>query len=173
MICQNTVEGGPSGFATVTSSGVKSCLAILYNLEKLDLYLKILTKLLFKALCPDDKICAAMGVRSVVAPTLNALFYAVKGVYSALGSLGDVMLRYLSSLAKINNRVGVPSARGLGCDDLNFEWSIVCAILPGLMGIWQKRMESCARWSNTQIKVAQPRSTSRWDTVQLVSTQGA
>ena len=46
-----------------------------------------------------------MGVRSVVAPTLNALFYAVKGVYSALGSLGDVMLRYLSSLAKINCRV--------------------------------------------------------------------
>ena len=46
-----------------------------------------------KALCPDDKICVAMGVRSVVAPTLNALFYALKGVYSALGSVGEVLLR--------------------------------------------------------------------------------
>ena len=52
-----------------------------------------LISLLSKALCPDDKICVAMGVRSVVAPTLNALFYAVKGVYSALGSLGEVLLR--------------------------------------------------------------------------------
>ena len=48
---------------------------------------------LSKALCPDDKICVAMGVRSVVAPTLNALFYALKGVYSALGSIGEVLLR--------------------------------------------------------------------------------
>ena len=48
---------------------------------------------LSQALCPDDKICVAMGVRSVVAPTLNALFYAAKGVYGALGSLGEVLLR--------------------------------------------------------------------------------
>ena len=52
-----------------------------------------LTSSLSKALCPDDKICVAMGVRSVVAPTLNALFYALKGVYSALGSIGEVLLR--------------------------------------------------------------------------------
>ena len=35
---------------------------------------------------------------------------------------------------------GVPSARGLGRADLNFECSTVCPILPGLMGIWQKRL---------------------------------
>ena len=45
-----------------------------------------------QALCPDDKICTAMGVRSVVAPTLNALFYAIKGVCSALGTVGEVIL---------------------------------------------------------------------------------
>ena len=53
-----------------------------------------LISLFSKALCPDDKICVAMGVRSVVAPTLNALFYALKGAYSALGSIGEVMLRW-------------------------------------------------------------------------------
>ena len=48
---------------------------------------------------------------------------------------------------------GVPSARGLGWVDLDFEYSTVCPILPGLMGIWQKWQGSWARWWNTQIKV--------------------
>ena len=48
---------------------------------------------------------------------------------------------------------GVPFARSLGWVDLNFECSIFCPILPGLMGIWQKRLGRRARWWNTQIKV--------------------
>ena len=48
---------------------------------------------------------------------------------------------------------GVPSARGLGWVDLNFECFTSWPILPGLMGIWQKRLGSRARWWNTQIKV--------------------
>ena len=44
------------------------------------------------------------------------------------------------------------SARGLGWIDLNFELS-VCPILPGGMGIWQKRPGKWARWWNTQIKI--------------------
>ena len=46
-----------------------------------------------------------------------------------------------------------PSARGLGWVDFNFECSTVCLILPGLMGIWQKRLGSWAKWWNAQIKV--------------------
>ena len=41
----------------------------------------------------------------------------------------------------------------LGWDDLDFECSTVCPILPGLKGIWQKRLGSWARWWNTEIKV--------------------
>ena len=41
----------------------------------------------------------------------------------------------------------------LGWDDLDFECSTVCPILPGLKGIWQKRLGSWARRWNTQIKV--------------------
>ena len=37
---------------------------------------------------------------------------------------------------------GVPSARGLGWVDLNFECSTVCPILPMLMGIRQKQLGS-------------------------------
>ena len=48
---------------------------------------------------------------------------------------------------------GVPSARGLGLVDLNFEYSTVCPILPRLMAIWQKRLGRWARRWNTQIKV--------------------
>ena len=39
-----------------------------------------------------------------------------------------------------NNYRVVPSALGLGCIDLNIECSTVCLNLPGLMGIWQKRL---------------------------------
>ena len=35
---------------------------------------------------------------------------------------------------------GDSSGRGLGWVDMNFECSTVCPILPGLMGIWQKRL---------------------------------
>ena len=37
--------------------------------------------------------------------------------------------------------------------DLNFECSTVCPILPGLVGIWQKRLARWARWWNTQINI--------------------
>ena len=43
----------------------------------------------------------------------------------------------------------------VGCVNLNFECSTVCPILPGLMGIWQKRLGRWARLWNTQIKVNQ------------------
>ena len=51
----------------------------------------------------------------------------------------------------------VPSTRGMGWVDLNFECSIVCPILPGLMGIWQKQLD--------KMVITQPRSTSRGDTL--------
>ena len=35
------------------------------------------------------------------------------------------------------------------------------------MGIWQQQLGSWARWWNTQIKVNQPRFTSRWDTLYI------
>ena len=41
----------------------------------------------------------------------------------------------------------------LGWVDLNFHYSTVCLILPGLMGVWQKRLGSWARWWNSQIQV--------------------
>ena len=37
--------------------------------------------------------------------------------------------------------------------ELNFECSIVCPIMPGPMGTWQKRLSSWTRWRNTEIKV--------------------
>ena len=43
----------------------------------------------------------------------------------------------------------------LGWVDLNFDYSTVCLILPGLMGVWQKRLGSWARWWNSQIQVNQ------------------
>ena len=41
----------------------------------------------------------------------------------------------------------------LGWVDLNFDYSTVCLILPGLMGVWQKWLGSWARWWNSQIQV--------------------
>ena len=46
---------------------------------------------------------------------------------------------------------GVPSARGLGWIDLDFECSTVGPILPGIMGIWQKWLGSWARWWNIKV----------------------
>ena len=48
------------------------------------------------------------------------------------------------------NVKGVPSARGLGLLDLDFEHSTVSPILLRLMGIWQKRLGNWARWWNTE-----------------------
>ena len=41
----------------------------------------------------------------------------------------------------------------LGRVDLNFDYSTVCLILPGLMGVGQKWLGSWARWWNSQIQV--------------------
>ena len=41
----------------------------------------------------------------------------------------------------------------LGWVDMNFDYSTVCLILPGLMGVWQKRLGIWARWWNSQIQV--------------------
>ena len=48
---------------------------------------------------------------------------------------------------------GVLRELRLGFVDLDFECSTVCPTLLGLMGIWQKRLVSWARWWNTEIKV--------------------
>ena len=65
---------------------------------------------------------------------------------------------------------GVPSACGVGEVDLNFECFTVCPILPGLMGIWQKRLCSWARWMEHPNQSTQPRSTSTWDTLLFYQT---
>ena len=73
-------------------------------------------------------------------------------------SLGMVMTGCLAQLRGILYRPflqGVPSARGMGRLDLNFDCSIVCPILPWMMGICQKWLGSWARWWNTQIKFNQ------------------
>ena len=41
----------------------------------------------------------------------------------------------------------------LGWVNLNFDYSTVCLILPGLVGVWEKRLGSWARWGNSQIQV--------------------
>ena len=41
----------------------------------------------------------------------------------------------------------------LGWVDLDLRCSTVCPILPGLIGIWPKRLCSWARWWNAKIKV--------------------
>ena len=41
----------------------------------------------------------------------------------------------------------------LGWVDFKFDCSTVCLILPGLMGVWQKRLGSWARRWNSQIQV--------------------
>ena len=41
----------------------------------------------------------------------------------------------------------------LGWVDLNFDYSTVCLILPGLMGVWQKWLGSWGRRGNSQIQV--------------------
>ena len=43
---------------------------------------------------------------------------------------------------------GVPSARGLGLVDLNCECSTVWPILPGVTGIWQKRLGNMVEHTN-------------------------
>ena len=43
------------------------------------------------------------------------------------------------------NIKGIPCARGLGWVDFDFEWSTVCPILPGLIGIAQKGLGSWAK----------------------------
>ena len=48
---------------------------------------------------------------------------------------------------------GLPSELRLGFVDLDYGCSTVCSTLLGLMGIWQKRLGSWARWWNTEIKV--------------------
>ena len=48
---------------------------------------------------------------------------------------------------------GDPFARGMSWVDLIFECFTVCPILPGLMGICQKQLDSWERWWNTEIKV--------------------
>ena len=52
----------------------------------------------------------------------------------------------------------VPSELRLGFVDLDFECSTVCSILPGLIGIFQKRLGSWARCKTQKSKSTQPRS---------------
>ena len=58
-----------------------------------------------------------------------------------------------SGRRQVGSLQGVPSELRLGFVDLDFEGSTVCPTLLGLMGIWQKRLGSWARWWNTEIKV--------------------
>ena len=58
--------------------------------------------------------------------------------------LGGIIYRVLQD---------VSSELRLGFADFDFECSTVCPTLLGLVGIWQKRLGSWARWWNTEIKV--------------------
>ena len=57
---------------------------------------------------------------------------------------------------------GVPSTRGLGWVDLNFDCSTVFPILHGLIGILQKCLGKRVEHQNQS---TQPGSTSRWNTL--------
>ena len=89
-------------------------------------------------------------------PTVAALHVLTERALelpSATKEQGGYVFRSYISTYKISKLQGIPCARGMGCVDLNFECSTVCPNLPGLLGIWQKRLCSWARWWNTQIKV--------------------
>ena len=51
---------------------------------------------------------------------------------------------------------GVPSSRGLGWVDLNFQCSTVCPIRPGLIGVWQKRLGKMAEHPNISQSIPVP-----------------
>ncbi len=46
----------------------------------------------YQALCPDDEVCTAAGVRSVVAPTINAVVYAVQNFYQIISNIGQIVV---------------------------------------------------------------------------------
>ena len=50
-----------------------------------------------QALCPDALNCESMGVRSVIAPTLNAIVFAVKNLAEVVKSIGYIVIRYLQN----------------------------------------------------------------------------
>ena len=62
--------------------------------------------------------------------------------------LGKLYLRGLLPIYRVAHLV-----LNLGWVDLKFDYSTVCLILPGLMGVWQNRLGSWARWGNSQIQV--------------------
>ena len=70
-----------------------------------------------------------------------------------LKSLPLLVAGHVRQVLSLISLQGVQSELRLGFVDLNFECSTVCPILLGLMGIWQKRLGSWARWWNTEIKV--------------------
>ena len=55
------------------------------------------------------------------------------------------ILSYLDDQYRVAHLVA-----NLGRVDLHFDYSSVCLILPGLMGVW---LDSWARWWNSQIQV--------------------
>ena len=89
-------------------------------------------------------------------------------VYGLKNIQAEEMVEFSSGLkVRINEkpwlctgREGVPCARRM----VMLTWIPLSARLLGLMGIWQKRLCSWARWWDTEIKVnTQPRSKSTWD----------
>ena len=104
------------------------------------------------------------GIFTVGVAGVYQLTFTAKYVSSSKGRFGawsDVYVNntvskscvWLKSLGKSKEIQGVSSARGLGWVDFIFACSTVCPILPGTVGILQKRMGSWARWWNMQIKV--------------------
>ena len=67
-----------------------------------------------------------------------------------------------SGRRQVGSLQGVPSELRLGFVDLDFEGSTVCPTLLGLMGIWQKRLGSWARWWNKEIILVNPNQVSAY-----------
>ena len=78
-----------------------------------------------------------------------------RGQIVTLGQFGNESLYQLMGSRYVQ---GVPSARGLGWVDLNFECSTVRRILPGLMVIWQKRLRKVGEHPNQRQPKPGPRA---------------
>ena len=92
----------------------------------------------------------AARIRNNTRPRAHIYYHTCTGCARGPGRVGLTLILVFQLGHPVQ---GDSSARGLGWVDLNFECFTVCAVLPGLMGIWQKWLDRWARWWNTQIKV--------------------
>ena len=63
------------------------------RLKFLHKFTKVIDQPFIQALCPDAVDCGSFGVRSVIAPTLNAIVYAVQNLAEVIKNVGYIVIR--------------------------------------------------------------------------------